>query len=227
MTIDRLVTRPARVLGLLGLAAILLATAACAKTKVTEQAVQGAPPPSAPVAFYVEDFKSEDNDVKQGKSILPRGGILRQALTRNSDPETLVRSLSTALVHDLASRGYPAYHLAPGAPPPASGWLVGGEFLEIDEGNRMRRALIGFGSGETEMQVNVDVTDMTKDPGKPFVVLGADTGSGKMPGAAITMNPYVAAAKFVMSKNAPERDVKRIASEIGERLAKLAAEQAH
>lgn len=215
-----------RVLGLVGLAALLLSTVACAKTKVTEHPVQGAPPPSAPVAFYVQDFKSEDDDVKQGRSILPRGGILRQALNRNSDPEKLVRSLSTSLVQDLASRGYPAYHLAPGAPLPARGWLVGGEFLEIDEGNELRRALIGFGSGETEMQVKVDVSDLATDPANPFIVLGADTGSGKMPGAVITKNPYVAAAKFVMSKNAPERDVKHIASEIGDRLAKLAAERA-
>ena len=35
-----------------------------------------------------------------------------------------------------------------------------------------------------------------------------------LPGAVVTMNPYMAAARFVMEKNAPERDVKRTAKEI-------------
>jgi hypothetical protein len=33
------------------------------------------------------------------------------------------------------------------------------------------------------------------------------------------MNPYVAAAKFVMEKNAPEKTVKKTASEISEEVA--------
>jgi hypothetical protein len=38
--------------------------------------------------------------------------------------------------------------------------------------------------------------------------------SGKHLGAVITMNPYVAAAKFVIEKNAPEKTVKKTASDI-------------
>lgn len=34
------------------------------------------------------------------------------------------------------------------------------------------------------------------------------------------MNPYVAAAKFVLQKNATERDVKRTAEEIDEEIVK-------
>jgi hypothetical protein len=35
-----------------------------------------------------------------------------------------------------------------------------------------------------------------------------------MPGAAVTMNPYVAAAKFIMEKNATGKDVQKTADEI-------------
>jgi hypothetical protein len=36
----------------------------------------------------------------------------------------------------------------------------------------------------------------------------------KLPGAVVTMNPYVAAAKFVMEKNASERDIQKTADQI-------------
>ena len=38
----------------------------------------------------------------------------------------------------------------------------------------------------------------------------------RIPGALVMMNPYVAAAKFVLQKNATERDIKRTAEEIAE-----------
>ena len=42
--------------------------------------------------------------------------------------------------------------------------------------------------------------------------------SGKKIGAVITMNPYVAAAKFVMEKNAPDKTVKKTASEVAKEI---------
>ena len=47
----------------------------------------------------------------------------------------------------------------------------------------------------------------------------ARKGSG-VPGAVVTMNPYVAAAKFVMEKNASEKDVKKTAAQIAEEIVK-------
>jgi len=41
----------------------------------------------------------------------------------------------------------------------------------------------------------------------PFLTFDSDGASGHMPGAAVMhKNPYVAAAKFVMSKKEPERE---------------------
>lgn len=41
-----------------------------------------------------------------------------------------------------------------------------------------------------------------------------------MPGAVITMNPYVAAAKFVMSRSASEKDVEHTAAKIAAEIVK-------
>jgi len=43
------------------------------------------------------------------------------------------------------------------------------------------------------------------DPNKPFLTFDSEGTSGHMPGAVVSKNPYVAAAKFVMSKRARKR----------------------
>ncbi len=70
------------------------------------------------------------------------------------------------------------------------------------------------------MEVQVMVSDLSgPNPRAPFVLFGTVKDPKKMPGAVITLNPYVAAAKFVLEKNATDKDIKstaaQIASEIG------------
>ena len=59
---------------------------------------------------------------------------------------------------------------------------------------------------------------------RPVAGLPADQapGRGQMPGAAVTMNPYVAAAKFVLGKQATERDVQAMGKEIAKQIADYA-----
>lgn len=58
------------------------------------------------------------------------------------------------------------------------------------------------------------VSERWSIPAAPFLVMGSVTGSGMMPGAAVTLNPYVAAAKFILAKNASDKDVIHAASSI-------------
>jgi hypothetical protein len=63
------------------------------------------------------------------------------------------------------------------------------------------------------MELFVTLTDLAS-PEKPLYEASTEGTSKDKAGAVITMNPYVAAAKFVMEKNAPEKTVKSTASEI-------------
>ncbi|MGH9701940.1 MAG: DUF4410 domain-containing protein [Candidatus Acidiferrales bacterium] len=92
-------------------------------------------------------------------------------------------------------------------------------FTEVDEENRARRAVIGFGSGAATMNLYVSLTDLSK-PGQPLYKIDRKDSSGRKPGAAITMNPYAAAAKFVMEKDATEKVVKKTARQIVDDLVK-------
>jgi Domain of unknown function (DUF4410) len=69
----------------------------------------------------------------------------------------------------------------------------------------MHGALIGFGSGSAKMELYVTLSDLTSAQ-KPLYNAAQEDNSGKRPGAASTLNPYAAAAKFVMEKKCPEKN---------------------
>jgi hypothetical protein len=201
-------------------------------------AAQSKPQPSGqlqptvrPEAVYVADFAIDTAEIKEDTGILRQGGPLRGSrvqqlnpLHRHENPEETARRmvslLADSLTQDLSNYALPAKRLLPNHPYPVKGWVITGQFLEVDEGNRLRRAVIGFGSGASEMQIEVHVTNVSAHPDTPFLALGSTTGSGNRPGAAVTLNPYVAAAKFVLAKNASEKDVTNAASSIAQEIFK-------
>jgi Domain of unknown function (DUF4410) len=179
------------------------------------------------MTVYVSDFDLDAQNVKVDKGGIVgkiRPGLIERPSKRaQQDPEAqaqkLVDQMSKSLVEDLQKAGYKTQRLAAGDSRPASGAWVRGVFTEVDEGNRVRRAMIGFGSGEVKMDLYVTLADLSS-PDQPLYNLAEDENSGKKLGAVITMNPYVAAAKFVMEKNAPEKTVKKTASAISAEVVK-------
>ena len=217
-------------LELLATLCLCLSTAA-----LTSQApaTQGpAAPPAAAAQFftkdmtiYVSDFDLDAENVQtdQGGVIAQRrpGIFERPQKKEQHDPQAqaakLVDTLSTSIVSDLQKAGYKAQRLAATDPKPATGAWVHGVFTQVDEGNRRQRAIIGFGAGNVSMDLYVTLSNLAK-PEQPLYQ-SAETGtSASKPGAVITMNPYVAAAKFVMEKNAPEKTVKKTAGEIAKQV---------
>ena len=190
------------------------AQAAAPQTTVTHSFTKDTP-------IYVSDFELDAQNVTTDKGGVvgnARPGILERPRKREQqDPEAqakkLVDIMSKNLVEDLQKAGYKAQRLLPGETQPTSGAWVRGVFTEVDEGSRLHRAIIGFGSGQATMNLYVTMTDLAH-PEKPLYNVSQQDASKDKMGAVITMNPYVAAAKFVMEKNAPEKMVKKTASEI-------------
>jgi hypothetical protein len=155
--------------------------------------------------------------------------VLRQRL-QGDDPvqkaHAMVDLMAASITDDLIGDGVPAQRLYPGEPRPTQGWLVRGVVTELDEGNQLRRAMVGFGAGASELSLWVGVTDLARNPDAPFYTLDTSDSSGKMPGAIVKLNPYVAAAKFVMSRHSSERDVKKTASAIAKAIATEAKKRA-
>ncbi len=132
--------------------------------------------------------------------------------------------MADSLVQNLGERGMNARRLYDASGDlPRDGWLVQGIFTEVDEGNRIRRAVIGFGRGSSNMDLQIGISNLaSSEPRAPFLVIGTAKDPNMIPGAIVTMNPYVAAAKFVLAKNAPQRDIKKTAALIADEIMKYA-----
>jgi hypothetical protein len=188
-----------------------------------------------PAMIYVSDFYLNPAMI-QSQTALRQERFLRRELdqVRGDDPESqakkLIRALSDGIVESLKKAGLPAEAMPnrvaalrpdffpENAQLPSSGWLVGGWFTRVDEGNRAMQAAVGFGMGAEKADTQVMVSDLGNNPREPFLIIGTETGSSTMPGGLVTKNPYVMAAKFVMARGATERDVKRQGAAIAQKI---------
>jgi hypothetical protein len=182
--------------------------------------------PSVPARqVFVQDFAlSAETNMQQSTGALGRPRLL-PTLTGNdpaSKAHALIEQMARSLVSDLNNAGFPAERLRAAGSLPGEGWLLRGIFTEADSGNTMRQAVIGFGAGASDMEVHVLVSDLAAaNPTEAFLVLGSASDPSRLPGAVVTKNPYMVAAKFVMGKNGAKHDAEHIAQAITEALEKV------
>ena len=141
------------------------------------------------------------------------------AQTQDDEAEVhkLIDLMAASLVKELNKAGYQAKRLQPDELAPHDGLLLGGVFTELDKGNRAKRALIGFGSGAAKIEVAVRITDLSKTHQETMYSASARKTSGKAPGAVVM--PSLTPVKLILTKQSPERTVKKTAAKIVARLA--------
>ncbi len=215
--------------------------------KVSNEQVVGDAGAAPPRAIYVGNFtvgtgamKPEGGLFGEAEQMLEEapkvgGGILgggegpirRRAKADQPTSDQVIQTLTSSMIQTFNQEklGIPAERLPPGAPVPPEGWLVTGQIVSVDPGNRAQRAVIGFGAGEATAEIDVDVDKLSPSGPTAFLRFGTQSDSGHAPGAVVTMNPYVAAAKFVIGRNATNRDVEKMGAEIAKQIIKYARER--
>ena len=134
-----------------------------------------------------------------------------------ADTQKLIDLMANSLVKEFSKAGYQAKRLQPGEATPHQGLYLSGTFTEFDRGNRAKRALIGFGSGAAKIEVGVRITDLSKTDQETMYSASARKTSGKAPGAVVM--PSLTPVKLILTKQSPERTVKKTAAKIVARLA--------
>ncbi|WP_233835797.1 DUF4410 domain-containing protein [Paraburkholderia sp. ZP32-5] len=184
---------------------------------------------AAPPLVYVNDFDLDVANVTtdSGPGNRARGivghllpeGPLRQQNDPQARAREIVELMAQSLTDDLKKAGIDARRVSPGEPLPRNGWQVRGVFLSVDEGNRLRRAMVGMGAGQSQFQVAVSC-DSLAAPDLPPLYETVDAGASRdMPGAVIKLNPYVIAAKVVLSGRDQKTAIKKSAAQIADALA--------
>ncbi len=178
----------ARHLVYLLLAAIL---AGCAGASVAPQSQSAPVTGNRPSAIYVYPFAATAQDVTLNQGLFQR--TYRNLTNSNTDQsqvqvaEATAQALASSMVKELQSKGYSTAQVARGTPVNGVNVLVvDGEFVNINEGNRLRRMVIGLGTGQATLDTKVQVYQVADGNSTRILDFTTHAASGSMPGAALT-----------------------------------------
>ncbi len=170
---------------------LAIALAGCAGASVANQASSMPVNSNRPTTVYVYPFAVTADDVTLNQGFFQK--TYRDMSNENETQSQLelaqstALAMATAIVQELQSIGFTASAVARGAQITGQNVLiVDGEFTDINEGNRLRRMVIGLGVGSSTLDTKVQVYQMANGTTQQIMDFTTHADSGEMPGAALT-----------------------------------------
>jgi hypothetical protein len=190
-----------------------------------------------PAQIVLDDFGVPVDAVTVDDSLaarLHRRHLQRAGKDDDSTPQILAQHVQAAFFDGLSAElkkvNVPS-HRGVGAAGDGAGsaLVVSGAFTAIDEGNEVKRIMIGFGRGASDIKAHVTVSSVTA--GRATVVLELDmtSESNKKPGAAVTSEGSLAAGTAEKAigdrKSKVEADAQRMGKLVAKQVEGLVTEQ--
>lgn len=165
--------------------AIACVTISCAKATVTaRQTYAENEQLPKPDRIIVYDFAATPEEVPADDPLFGLYG--RSTVPQTADEVILGRKLGAEiageLVKEILNLGMPAERSSTGLTPGIGDLLIKGVFVSIGEGSRLKRILIGFGSGAGDLKTLVEIYQITAEGPRPLVSEEIKATGGKMPG---------------------------------------------
>ena len=213
---------------------VLLAIVGCAGASVAPQTQNGPASASRPTTVYVYDFAVTTAEVTLNQGFFQKTYASMSDENVEQSQVTLAdqtaQALSFQLVAELQAMGLYAIRLPRGTPASGSNVLVvDGQFTDIDQGNKLRRMVIGLGMGQSKLDANVQVYQVVNGASTQIMDFTTHADSGSMPGALIMGAPGAAVGGSAMvasaAVNVAAGGVKNYTSATGI-MAKRSADQA-
>ncbi len=169
---------------------VLLVVDACASAQTTgRRSFDGDQNLARPTRIIVYDFAATADDVAESSAITGR-------YKRRSTPQTaneirlgreLGRRVAVELVKDILAMGLPAERFGAGPLPQIGDYVIIGEFVSIDEGDRLKRMIIGFGAGAGKLMTAVEKYRITATGPQLLSSAEIKAKGGKAPGMAVPL----------------------------------------
>ncbi|HVM97165.1 MAG TPA: DUF4410 domain-containing protein [Candidatus Acidoferrales bacterium] len=206
---------------------------ACARTTVRPGMYTQPNTLTRPQRVLVYPFAVSESEVKENQSMLSHAWNGASGTTELERAQEIGHQAAQAYAEDLVAGikdlGMAARINQRGDPVPSESLMVVGKFLNVDEGNRLRRLVIGFGAGGSQLDAQVGVYYVQGGNFQKLVEFSTHADSGQMPGAAVTLGAGAAAQGGVTAgaavANAGVAGVKVYRSDM-EQMAGRSAEQA-
>jgi len=152
--------------GVLAAALALGALVGCARVSTQDVDVRAVGLPR-PQQIVVHDFAVSPGAVSLDTAIGARLMEMAKGTPEAEDQaragQQVARVVTDNLVKEIAKLGIPAVSAAQATPVAGPSLDVEGQFLSVDEGNRLRRMVVGFGAGASEVRTLVQVYEITND----------------------------------------------------------------
>ena len=165
-------------------AALLLSCAAgCGQTGVRNRRLTQERNLAKPTRILVSDFAVRDQVVIEYQGIMRQQPRIKDASERERMLAKEVQdAMAEEIVGGLKFLGFTVERAGRGAQATGSELLIDGRFLIVDEGDPLGRLVVGFGTGTSAVQSQVQVYQGNE--ARKLMEFTTQADSGKMPGAA-------------------------------------------
>jgi len=207
-----------------GVLLLALVAAGCAGAQVSSQSTQAPVTNARPDSVAIYPFAVSPSEVTLNQSVFQRAYRQVSGTDQTADQlqiaDQTAQNICVQLAAELTKKGITAACLSRGTPPAGNNVLiVDGEFTDINEGNRLRRMVIGLGAGQSTLDTSVQAYQKTQDGTQQLMDFNTHADSGYMPGVGITGPAGAAAggatAAATLGANVAASGVKNVTSSTG------------
>ena len=199
--------------------AMLLSGCATTSVEVERESAVRVPQPSV---VLVHRFGANLSEVTENQSVFQQGFDATQSTTTSERDAGIASGVSERMADELVARiakmGLAARRADAGTDVPSDALVITGYFVDIDEGNRLRRLVIGFGAGQSTLDAEGQLRHPSGSGYETLLAFKTHADSGEMPGAAVTMGAGAAAQGAVTGgmavANVAVSGVKGVRSEV-------------
>ena len=165
----------------------LVALVGCAKTSVTEQTPMRDPGLARPNRILVYNFVANPADMPADSSIASAVSAPPTPLTAEeaNTGRQLGARIAANLVADIQAMGLSAVLAGPGSAPQVGDGVIRGYLVSVQGGGAVKRFIIGFGSGASELDTVVEGFIMTPQGLRRLGSGTLSSSGGKTPGVVV------------------------------------------